>query len=196
MGVQIIHDQMDFACLSIDFQCQESYEGHEIGFGAPLSHFHLAMTALGFHRHKQVPCISPLVFVVFFGNLARSCWDRATGLLQQLLTLFIQANHRLGGIIGLGIQTQQLVHPLPIVGGDSPDAPHHFAPRFTDVFFRIWRMLSRLMPSNLGRCRAAMVSDRTVQRAAPSGGWLHAKATTSASWLVPYLAGWPGRAAS
>src|SRR3974390_367598 len=128
--------------------------------------------------------------------MTRSCRDRATGLLQQLLALFIQANHWLGRIIGLGIQAQQFVHPLPVFGGDSPDAPHHFAPRFTDVFFRICRMLSRLMPSNLGRCRAAIVSDRIVQRAAPSGGWLHARATTSASWSVPYLAGWPGRAAS
>src|SRR5207247_1023823 len=113
-----------------------------------------------------------------------------------LFALFIHANHRFSGIIRFGVESQQGVHPLPVFVGDPSDAPHHFAPRFTDVFFRIWRRLSRLMPANLGRCPAAMVNKRTVHRAAPSGGWLHAKATTSACWSVLYLAGWPGRETS
>src|SRR6267154_868438 len=187
---------MDFAGLSIHLQRQELHKGHKIRLSAPTRHGHFAMARFGFHRHKQIAGSGPLVLVIFFGHLPRNRWNWPPGLLQKLFALFIQTNHWLGGIVRFGIKPQQVIHSLSVFGGNSPDAPHHFLPRFTDVFFRICRMLSRLMAWSLGRCPAAIVNERIVQRACPSGGWLHAKATTSASWSVPYLAGWPGRAAS
>jgi hypothetical protein len=181
VGVQVVQDQMDFARLGIDLQRQVSDKFHKIRLGPPPGHLHLAMTRLGFHCHEQVARSGPFVFVIFLGDLARDCRNGPTGLSQQLLALFIQANHRLRRIIRLGVKLQQVVHALLVFDGDPSDTPHYFAPRFTDVFFRICRMVSRLTPASLGRCPAAIVNSRIVQRAAPSGGWLQVKATTSAS---------------
>src|SRR3990167_6707845 len=64
------------------------------------------------------------------------------------------------------------------------------------VFFRKRRILSRLMFLSLGRRLTALVSNWIVQRLAPLGGALQAKATISACWSVPYFCGCPVRATS
>src|SRR5204862_3181419 len=124
---------------------------------------------------------SPFVFVVLFGDRARLGADGRLSLLEQLFALFIQTDHWLGRIVGPFVEIEHFIHAPPEFGRHFPNAPHHFAPRFTDVFFRKRRMLSRLIFFIPLSSRAACVSNRTVQRLAPAGGSVQAKATTLAS---------------
>src|SRR6266704_2774800 len=175
---------MDFVGLTVNLQRQELHKSNEVRFGPPSSHFHLTMTGFGFNRHKQVSRPGPLILVILLRKLPWRRRHRPAGLLQQLFTLLIQADHWFSGIVRLGVKPKQAVHPLTVFGRDPADAPHHLAPRFTDVFFRKRRMVSRLMFFRPLSLRAACASSRTVQRLAPSGGSLQAKATTLASCSV------------
>src|SRR5437763_5472424 len=172
---------MDFVRMGVNLQRQELYEGNKVRFGAPSRHLQFAMTGLGIHRNKKASPSRSLIFVVLLGNLPWSGRQRPAGLFQQLFAFFTQADYWLTGIVRLGVKPKQVVHPLAVFGRDFSDAPHHFAPRLTDVFFRKLRNLSRLfcfMPLSL---RAAWVSSRIVQRLAPSGGCEQTKATTLVS---------------
>jgi hypothetical protein len=124
------------------------------------------------------------IFIVLFGAAPRLQGDRRTGLSEQLFALFIHTDHWFLRIVGASVDAQQLVHPIPIFAGDPADAPHQLAPGFAGICFNIWRTVSRLTLASPGRCRAAAVSRRTVQRLRPPGGVLQASATTSASWSV------------
>src|SRR5882762_6644009 len=104
---------------------------------------------------------------------------------QQLLALFIQADHGLLGIVGFGVKVQQGIHPFPIFDGDSRHAPHHFSPGLENVFFRIRRMVSRLIPLRTSWFWACSMSNLIVQRLAPAGAGVHAKAVSSAATLGP-----------
>src|SRR6202022_3845159 len=99
-------------------------------------------------------------------------------------------------IVRASIQIQQLVHAPAVLGGELANAPHQFAPGFEEVFFRIRRMVSRLIPFTGAGRRPASVSSATVQRCAPAGGVEQASAVTCASASARYRLGLPGRASS
>ena len=52
MGVQVIHDQMDFARGRVHLLRQILHKGHEIRFGAPPGDLDFPMTGLGFHLYS------------------------------------------------------------------------------------------------------------------------------------------------
>src|SRR6266853_1943602 len=122
--------------------------------------------------------------------------QRRASLAQQLLALLVHTDHRLARIVGPSIQRQQFVHASAILGGELANAPHQFAPGFEEVFFRIRRMLSRLIVFIWEWRRAACVSSATVQRCAPGGGSEQASAVTCASASAWYVLGLPGRGSS
>src|SRR3989339_196720 len=116
--------------------------------------------------------------------------------LQQLLALFIHANHWAFLAITKGIQFQEIIHPPPVFRRNPAYAPHLLEPRLTLVFFKISLTLSRFTPPNPSRWRAAWVSNVNVQCSRPSGGLLQANATISDCSRILYFIGRPGRGMS
>lgn len=127
----------------------------------PLPGWHQATRPAGFDGDKDVAGAGPLILVVLFGRCSGLRGQVAAGLAQQLLAFLVQTDHR---IVGASIQIDQLVHAPAVLGGELANAPHQLAPGIEEVFFRIRRMVSRLMPFSGPWRRAASVSSATVQR--------------------------------
>src|SRR3972149_963110 len=180
MSIQIVHHQMNLLGSGTDLFCQPAYEPNKIRLGATGCHLRLAVSSLWLDRQEDVARAGAPVFVILLSWRTRPGRNRCPGLLQKLLAFLIHADHWFLSPIWPCIKLQQIIHPLSILRGDFANTPHQLAPRLAVVFFRNRRMLSRLMFLSLGRRRANLVSNRIVQRLAPFGGALQAKATTSA----------------
>src|SRR6266403_849738 len=196
VGVEVIQDQVNLAHLGIAVAQQTANEGDKIDLGASSSDLDEATLTAGFDGHKEVAGTSPLVLIVLLGRCSGLRGQGAASLAQQLVAFLVQANHRLVRIMGPSIQIQQLVHAPAVFCGEFANAPHQFAPGFEEVFFRIRRMVSRLIPFIDAWRRAASVSSATVQRCAPVGGVEQASAVTCASASARCCFGLPGRASS
>ena len=134
MGIEVIHDQMDAACRSINLFEQMPDESHEIGLGTAVGHQDGAPSALGFHRHEQIAGANANVFVIL--PHGRAGLDRQWGarMLEQLLALLVQADDRFLRPERTSVEVEQIAHPLPILFCQFADAPHHIAPRLEAVF--------------------------------------------------------------
>src|SRR5260370_12818797 len=196
MRVEVVQHQVDLAHLGISPAQHPADEGDKIDLGAPGSDLRKAPTPTGLDGDKNSAGAAPLVLVVLLGHGGGLGGQGLTRLAQQLLAFLVQTNHRLARIVGASIQIQQLVHAPTVLCGEFANAPHQLAPGFEEVFFRIRRMVSRLIAFISAWRRAASVHTATVQRCAPEGGSEQASAVTCASAPASYRLGLPGRASS
>src|SRR5450759_983621 len=196
MRVEVVQDQVDLADVGVPAAQHPADEVDEIDLGAPGSDLCEAPLTTGLDGNKDIAGTGPLILVILLGRYCGLRGQRATSLAQQLLAFLVQTNHRLARIVGTSIQIQQLVHAPAVLCGEFANAPHQLAPGFEEVFFRIRRMVSRLIVFIWGWRRAASVSSATVQRRAPDGGSEQASAVTCASACAGYRLGLPGRASS
>src|SRR6202158_4972315 len=196
MRVEVVQDQVNLAHVRITATQQPADEIDEIHLGAPGGDLHEAALTTRLDGDKNIAGSGPLVLVVLLGYDRGLGGQRASSFPQQLLALLVHTNHRLARIVRTSIQIQQLVHAPAVLCSELANAPHQFAPGFEEVFFRIRRMVSRLIVFICGWRRAASVSSATVQRCAPEGGWEQASADTCASTSASYRLGLPGRASS
>jgi len=134
MGIEIIHDQMDVASCGIDLFEQIANEGYKVQFGPVVSDQNCSPSAFGLHRHKQIAGANTHVFIILPNRHSRTNWQRRPGILEQLFALFIQTNNGLSPAERSGIETEQIVHPLPILPRQFANTPHQLAPRLEAVF--------------------------------------------------------------
>ena len=80
----------------------------------------------GFHPAEHVGGPASRVFVVALGRLPRLGSASAAFVLMEKNWLFVQANHRLGRIIGLFVERQHIFHAFGIGGVKRRHAPHFF----------------------------------------------------------------------
>ena len=125
MRAEVIHHKMNGA-------------GEGIGAGEPLQGLgELDARAVGrgpgevaasqrFHRAEHIGGPASLVFIVALGRLPRNRSVSAAFVLMEKNWLFVQANHRLGRIIGLFVERQHIFHALGIGGVKRRHAPHFF----------------------------------------------------------------------
>lgn len=78
------------------------------------------------HPAEHIGGPASLVFVVALGRLAWRCSASAALVLMEKNWLFVQANHRLGRIIGLFVERQHIFHAFGIGGVKRRHAPHFF----------------------------------------------------------------------
>lgn len=139
-------------------------EANKVDLGSALGNRDDALPRLGLDSHKQVGRAVADVFVVLFGRGMGCHWQWLAAMTDELQTLLVNADHGLLATNRLGIQGQQVVHPISVLLRQRPDAPHQPTPWFEVVFFNIRRTVSRLTPLKPGSCLAARSSATIVQR--------------------------------
>src|SRR5487761_1933828 len=196
MGVQVVQNQVNLSGRGITALKQVLYEGDEVRLGSALGELEHPTPAFGLDRHEHIAGAVANIFVIVLGRRPGLHRQPLSAFSDQLLALFVDADHRFALAIGPRVQFQHVVHAPSIFLGQVANAPHQLAPGFEEVFFCSRRILSRLILRICGWRRAAWVSRSTVQRLAPCGGEEHAKAVTCASSGAQYRLGWPGRSTS
>src|SRR5258708_19855527 len=96
----------------------------------------------------------------------------------------------------LMIQGQDSFHPRQEAGRYLGDTPAFDLPRLNLFFFKIKRTVSGAICSITPSCTRRQANNSSVQRARPSGAWLHANAVRCASCPSFTLAAAPSRAFS
>src|SRR5882757_3946100 len=137
MRVEIVHHQVNLACLGIPAAQEPTDKANEVDLGAPGGDLRKPALTARLDGDKDVAGAGPLVLVVLFGRCSRLGRQGATSVTQQLLALLVQTNYRLAWIVGASIQSQQVVHTPAILCGELANAPHQLPPGFEEVFFRI-----------------------------------------------------------
>ncbi len=117
MGVQVVLNHSNHPGLRVGLIHQPAHLVGEVLFGAPF-------------RYLQMPPSPP--------GVRRP----GTGCGQQLGGGLIEADHRPLGVVGFGIQVQDILHVSHKADAHRGDAPLFPLPRLEDVFFRYRRTVS------------------------------------------------------
>ncbi len=125
MAIEVIHDKVDGLGKGILFDDMPDHAG-ELGAGTIRCRRGEVPPGLGLHDAKYVRGAAPLVLIVLLGGLPRFGWDWRAHIGVQRYRFFIQANDRLGGIVGLFIDGQDVLHLPDVLFVQFGDAPHFF----------------------------------------------------------------------
>src|SRR5437588_6309526 len=192
MRVEVVHDQADHARLGIDLIHQPADRLREIQLGALLGQLHRTATGQRFHKHKQVRRSQAFIFIIGALGMARLHRQWLPYLPMDHQRLFVKTDPWGGGIIGLGIQIQYVLHGRHKLGINVRNAPLLMLPGLQRVFFSNWRTVSGEMRRTYPNSTAWPASMRTVQWSCPSGTMLHVIAMRWAA--CPSLSAWRRRA--
>ena len=99
MGVEVIQDQDHFVGMGITYFQQVLDDSGEIHGGASIGHGDVPLSGEGFNGHEQIGCL-PFVLIVHPLRLTRFGGQQGSGFRHQLLAGLVQADHRVGRIIG------------------------------------------------------------------------------------------------
>src|SRR5918998_3691451 len=168
----------------------------EIPGRAALSHLDVPPAAQGLKEHEQVAGALPAIFVVVPPRLSWHCRQRLAYFTDQLVKLFIKTHHRVAGIIGFGVELQDIFHMPDELGTDGGHAPRPLQPGLERVFLSPRRTVSSEMASTTWSSTSLSASSCIVQPVRSSGGVLQASATKKASCLPSSFARAPGRGRS
>jgi hypothetical protein len=150
--------------------------------GAPVADAHVPPAAQRLADQEQVAGPVALVLVVGPGGPARRHRDRRVDLPEQLAAGLVQADLRPARVVGAGVDPEHVLHAPDELGVMlGRDAPALDAPGLQPVCCKACRTVSEEMRSTTSSSTSRSASSRSVQRARPSGGALHASATRWAS---------------
>src|SRR5918999_10378 len=163
---------------------------------APVSDLDMPPAPQRLEAQEQVTAPFPMVFVVIPRRLPRSGRQGLADLTHQLVGAFIETDYRIVGIIGLGIEVQDIFHVPHEVRAYAWDTPGLLLPRLERVFLSVRRTVSSEMASITRSSTSLSASNCIVHDVRPSGGVLQARATRNASCLPSSLRCPPGRGRS
>src|SRR6266571_4650869 len=192
MRVEIVHHQANHSCIRIDLIDQPTDGLSKIQPGALLGHCHRAPSRQRFDEHKQVRRPQSLVFIV---RALRMSWldgQRLTDLPMHHQRLFVKTDLRHGGIIGLSIQIQHVLHRRHKVGIEVGNAPLLMLPGLQSVFLSNWRTVSGDILRTYPNSTTWPANMRSVQWSCPSGTVLQVMAMRWAA--CSSLSAWRRRA--
>ena len=192
MGIQIVQDNPYHLGFRVGFIRQPAHPAGEVLHRAPLRDRHLSPTRQGLAGQEQVAGTLPPVFVVLPQRKSRPGRQSGPGLRQQLGGCLVKANHRTLGIIGFGVEIQDILHVSHKFRAHLGNAPLLLLPRLKGVFLRRWRTPSWDMEGVSPNSTTFPASRRRVQWSCPSGGGLQAKAIR---WASPRSSNFRGRLA-
>ena len=160
------------------------------------SHLNVPPSTFRLTEHKQVADTLSLIFIIEPLDFPDAHRQRLPRFANQLCARLIEADHRQLFVIFLNLQVEHIFHAGHELGIDLADTPLLFQPGFKFVFLSTWRTVSRAMEEANFNSTTLSASKQSVQRAPPSGGVLHAKATRCASCLPVNLRACPRRGLS
>ena len=195
VGVEVIEDNMDTTGLGITIQ-EIAHEPGKVGPRAMFPRLHESPAPSRFHGHKNTACSATSIFVVLFGDLAGSGSLCGTSVVEQLIRLFVHANHRFRRIVRLFVLIQNVFHTLAKFLVQLRNTPRFFRHGFISWAFS--HRLTSLLLTDATKPRLTAYSHRSssVQRARPSGGSVQASATTCCFCRFVKSEGRPDRGAS
>src|SRR6266487_1595271 len=189
--VEIVHHQANHTCLGIDLIGQPADRLSKIQPGALLAHLDTTASGQRFDEHKQVRRPQALIFRVGALRITRLDRQWLADLPMDHQWLFVKTDQRGGGIIGLGIQVQHILHCGHKVGIDVRNAPLLMLPGLQCVFLSNWRTVSGEIPRTYPNSTALPASIHTVQWSCPSGTLLQVIAMRWAA--CPSVSAWRRR---
>ena len=138
MGVQIVQDDPYHLGFRVGFIHQPTHPAGEVLHRTPLRDRHLSPARQGLTGQEQVADTLPPVFVVLPQRQSRPGRERRPGLGQQLGGCLVKADHRTLGIIGFGVQVQDILHvshKFRAYLGNAPGMHHSFFCHGLRAFF-------------------------------------------------------------
>src|ERR1035437_4003979 len=110
MRVEVVENQVNLSGGSVGALKQSLYEADEIRFGSAFGNLHHSTPPSGLYRHEYVAGTLANVFVIELGRGSglRGQWHAAVS--DQLLTFFIDADHRLSLPVRSGVTIEHLVN--------------------------------------------------------------------------------------
>ena len=148
----------------------------EVLHRAPLGHRHMTPARQRLTGQEQVADALPPVFVVLSQRKSRPGRQRWPRLGQQLGRGLVKADHRPSGVIGFGVEVQQVLHVGHELRAHLGNAPFLLLPRLESVFLRRLRTPSWDMDEANFNSTTLLASRRRVQWSCPAGGGLQARA--------------------
>src|SRR5919106_5159941 len=196
MGVEIIQDYPNHLRVGITVVDQPPHLVREVMHGALHSHLDMPPAGLRLAHEKQITGSIALILIVIASRLSGPGrhWDARLG--NQLPACLVKGDRGPTGIIGLGVQLQDVLHGGHELGAHRWQTPLLVLPRLEDIFFRIWRTVSRAIESAKPNSTTLSASRRSVQWRCPAGAGVHATAMRWASCLPVSLRSPPGRGRS
>ena len=179
--VQVVHDHPHHRGLRVSFVHQPTHLMGEVLHGAPLGHRHMTPARQRLTGQEQVADALPPVLVVLpqrNSGPGRQRWPRIS---QQLGRGLVEAYHRPSGVIGFGVEVQQVLHVGHELRAHLGNAPFLLLPGLESVFLRRLRTPSWDMEDANFNSTTLPASRRRVQWSCPAGGGLQARAIRWAS---------------
>jgi hypothetical protein len=146
MRVKLVHHQANHPRLGIDLIHQPADRLREIEPGAVLGHFDTPASGQRFDEHKQVGRPQTLIFTIGALRIPRFDGQWLSDLPMHHQRLFVKTDLWSGGIIGLGVEVQHVLHHGHKVGIDGGNAPLLMLPGLQSIFLSNWRTVSGEMP--------------------------------------------------
>src|SRR5215203_905513 len=193
MGIQVVlhhTDQNGVRKMHID---QVFHALRIVLCRAPFGHFDMAPARERLKEQEQVTTAFALVFIIVASRLALLKRQWRAYLTNQLIGRFVKADHRILGIVLLGIQIKHIFHAPDKLGTDARNAPFFLAPRLHIVFLSVRRTVSSEIAWTSLSSMSLSASNCIVHCLRSSGGVLQAQATSVASALPSSLGVPPGR---
>src|SRR3981081_2596563 len=183
MGVEIIQDDPNQVGIGIAFIDQPFHLVSKVVHGALRRHHDMAPARLRFAKQKEIAGPVALIFIVVARHLAGLSGHGRASFLDQLFTRFVEVDCRTLGLVGLGIEIEDIFHPCDKLGTDFGETPLFVLPRFEFVFLSSWRTVSWERVSAKPNTTASSASKRKVHRSRPAGAGLQVTAIRWASAL-------------
>src|SRR5262245_16422504 len=196
MGVEIVQDDPDHLRPRIALINQPLHLVSKIHFRAVRRHRDLPPARLGFTEHKQVASPFALISIIRAARVPSLHGQGSTDVGQQLFAGFVKVDLRALGIIGLGIQVQDILPLRDKLRAYLRNTPLLFEPGLERVFLSTRPTVSAEQLSANPSSTTRSASNCSVHRSRPPGAVLHASAMSRACPFSWSTGGLPGRGRS
>src|SRR3954451_5021340 len=196
MRVQVVLHHLDLLGLGeVDFDQLL----HAQGIVPPctsLTHAYMPPAAQRLTHQQLVADAFPLVLVVHTSRRTPATPLGRSHLPKQLLAGFVEADHRIAGVVRQLVGLDHVLHAPDVVGiGVRRQAPRRHDPRLDVVFFSACRTVSTLIVSPRPSTTNSSTSSCRVQWQRPWGGslqasWINFCSTSPLILTLPGRAGW------
>src|SRR5919199_3327583 len=147
MSIEIVHNHPNQFRLRIVPVDQQFHAPCEIVLGAPVRDLDVPPPTAWLKEHEQVTGAVAFILIIIPLGFPGLQGLRLPYLSHQLIGTLVKTHHWIAGVIGLGIEIEQVFHApdkLPTYAGDAPLPP---LPRFEGIFLRVRRTVSSEMDS-------------------------------------------------
>jgi len=104
MGVQVIQYEPNAFCFRIQLVYRVAHTESKVEFGAPLGHFDMPLPSMRLEEDEQIAGAISFVLEVVALRMTRLSWLRYTCFTNELLRLFVKADHGAARVIRFGVK--------------------------------------------------------------------------------------------